>query len=122
MTDAERALPVYLEALEEEGLGDVDVIIRMAGCPNSCSRPPTAEIGIYGFGKNGHVIQVGGSREGTRVGKILYEKVSGDQMIPALKGIVRAIRDHNPERLPAGEFLHLTPVEDLRRLVGLESA
>jgi sulfite reductase (ferredoxin) len=117
MTDAERVLPVYIQALEEEGLGDVDVIIRMAGCPNSCSRPPTAEIGIYGFGKNGHVIQVGGSREGTRVGKILYDKVSEAQMIPVLKGIVRAIRDHKPEGLPAGEFLHETPVDELRRLV-----
>ena len=117
MTDAERVLPVYIEALEEEGLGDVDVIIRMSGCPNSCSRPPTAEIGIYGFGKNGHVIQVGGSREGTRVGKILYDKVSEEQMIPVLKGIVRAIRDHKPEGLPAGEFLHEIPVEELRRLV-----
>jgi sulfite reductase (ferredoxin) len=120
MTDAERILPVYIEALEEEGLGDVDVIIRMAGCPNSCSRPPTAEIGIYGFGKNGHVIQVGGSREGTRVGTVLYERVSEDQMIPVLKGLVRAIRDHNPERLPAGEFLYRTPVEALRQLVGFE--
>ena len=117
MTEAERVLPHYIEALEKDGLGDVNVIIRMAGCPNSCSRPPTAEIGIYGFGKNGHVIQVGGSREGTRVGKVLYEKVSEDEMIPVLKGIVRAIRDHNSEQLPAGDFLHQTPVEELRRLV-----
>jgi sulfite reductase beta subunit-like hemoprotein len=36
------------EELEREGLGSVDVMIRMAGCPNGCSRPPTAEIGIVG--------------------------------------------------------------------------
>jgi len=51
MTHAERVLPRYLAELEHVGLTDVDVIIRMAGCPNSCSRPPTAEIGIVGYGK-----------------------------------------------------------------------
>jgi sulfite reductase (ferredoxin) len=120
MTDAENILPAYVSAIEAAGLGSVDVIIRMAGCPNGCSRPPTAEIGIYGYGKNDHVIQVGGSREGTRIGKVLFERVPEGKMKPVLVGIVRAIRDHNPEGLPAGEFLWETPVEDLRRLVGVE--
>jgi sulfite reductase (ferredoxin) len=120
MTDAENILPAYVAALETAGLGSVDVIIRMAGCPNGCSRPPTAEIGIYGYGKNDHVIQVGGSREGTRIGKVLYERVPEGKMKAVLVGIVRAIRDHNPERLPAGDFLWETPIEDLRRLVGVE--
>ena len=119
MTDAERLLPVYMSALEEAGLGEVDVIIRMAGCPNVCSRPPTAEIGIYGYGKNDYVIQVGGARDGTRLGKILYERAPGEEMIAILKGLVQAIRDSNPEGLPAGEFLHHTPAEQLRRLVGI---
>lgn len=120
MTDAEKVLPDYLAELEAQGLGEVDIIIRMAGCPNSCSRPPTAEIGIYGYGKNDHVIQVGGSREGTRIGKVLYERVPEEQMVRVLSGLLRAIRDHNPDALPAGEFLHRTPELELRRLVGVE--
>ena len=68
MTHAERALPRYLAELEREGLGTVDVMIRMAGCPNSCSRPPTAEIGIIGYGKNDYVVMVGGARDGSRDG------------------------------------------------------
>lgn len=119
MTEAERILPYYVRALEEAGLGEVDVIIRMAGCPNVCSRPPTAEIGIYGYGKNDYVIQVGGARDGTRLAKILYERAPGEQMVAILKGLVQAIRDSNPEGLPAGEFLHRTPAEELRRLIGV---
>ena len=118
MTDAEHLLPHYIRSLEEAGLGDVDVIIRMAGCPNSCSRPPTAEIGIYGYGKNDYVIQVGGARDGTRLGKILYERALGEHMVAILKGIVQAIRDSNPDGLPAGDLLYRTPVEELRRLIG----
>ena len=118
MTEAENVLPSYIEALEREGLGDVDLVLRMAGCPNSCSRPPTAEVGIIGYGKNDHMIQVGGSREGGRIGKVLYERVPEDQMIPVLIGIFRAVRDHNPDGLPTGEFLDRTPLEELRQLIG----
>lgn len=120
MTDAERAVPGLCEAVEAAGLGDVDVVMRIAGCPNHCSRPPTAEIGVTGFGKNAHMIAVGGSREGTRVARVLYEKISSEQMVPVLIGLLRAIKHENPERLPAGEFLHRTAPERLRALVGVE--
>ncbi|MEX2205914.1 MAG: NADPH-dependent assimilatory sulfite reductase hemoprotein subunit [Myxococcota bacterium] len=120
MTEAERAIPGLCEAVEAAGLGDVDVVVRMAGCPNHCSRPPSAEIGITGFGKNAHLIAVGGSREGTRIAHVLYEKISSEQMVPALVGILRAIKTENPEGLPAGEFLHRTPPDVLRKLVGIE--
>jgi sulfite reductase beta subunit-like hemoprotein len=120
MTDAERAIPGYCDAVEAAGLGDVDVVVRMAGCPNHCSRPPSAEIGITGFGKNAHMIAVGGSREGTRIASVLYEKISSEQMVPVLIGLLRAIKESNPAGLPAGEFLHRTPREELRALVGIE--
>ena len=55
----ERSCRAGSTAIEAAGLGDVDVVIRMTGCPNSCARPPTAEIGIFGYGKNDHVMLVG---------------------------------------------------------------
>jgi sulfite reductase (ferredoxin) len=120
MTDAENSLPGYLDAVEAEGLGDVDVVIRISGCPNSCSRPPSAEIGIVGYGKEDHVIQVGGSREGTRLGRVLYPRVPESDMSQVLIGLLRAIRDANPDGLPAGEYLHRTPLEQLRETVGYQ--
>ncbi len=120
MTDAENVLPSYMDAIEAAGLGDVDVVIRMTGCPNNCARPPTAEIGIFGYGKNDHVVLVGGSREGTRLAKVLYQRISGEKMIPALVGLLRAIREHNREGLPVGEFLYRADPAALRSLVGIE--
>jgi sulfite reductase (ferredoxin) len=114
MTHAERALPRYLAALEHEGLGEVDVIIRMAGCPNSCSRPPTAEIGVIGYGKNDYVLMVGGARDGSRLARVLYPRLSEHELIAALKYLVRSIHDRNPRRLPAGDYLHQTPDEELK--------
>ncbi|MHC4224600.1 MAG: assimilatory sulfite reductase (NADPH) hemoprotein subunit, partial [Planctomycetota bacterium] len=122
MTEAETILPKYFDAIEEAGLGDVDVVVRMTGCPNNCARPPSAEIGIYGYGKNDHVILVGGSREGSRLARELYPRLPGEQMIPALVGLFRAIKEHNSEGLPAGDFLHGTDPELLRKWVGLEEA
>jgi len=119
MTHAEGVLPRYIDAVEEAGYGDMDVVVRMTGCPNNCVRPPTAEIGIYGYGKNDHVILVGGSREGTRIAETLYPRLPEEKMIPALVGLFRAIREHNTEGLPPGEFLHRTDPEQLRAWVGL---
>ena len=120
MTDAENILPSYLDAIEAEGLGDLDVVIRMTGCPNNCARPPSAEIGIYGYGKNDHVVLVGGARNGSRLAHVLYERIPGEQMIPALVGLYRAIKERNPEGLPPGEFLHRTDPAELRSWIGLD--
>ena len=119
MTDAEGILPEYFSALEAEGLGDVDVVIRMTGCPNNCARPPSAEIGIYGYGKNDHVVLVGGARNGTRLAHTLYSRISEEKMIPALVGIFRAIQDRAGDT-PAGDFLHETDPGTLREWVGVE--
>ena len=67
------------------------------------------------------MIMVGGSREGTRIAQVLYPKISSEQMVPVLIGLLRAIKTQNPEGLPAGEFLHRTPPERLRALVGVEA-
>jgi len=120
MTEAERILPGWIDGIEAAGLGDVDVVIRMTGCPNNCARPPTAEIGIFGYGKNDHVVLVGGSREGTRLAHELYARLPGERMVETLVGLLRAIRTRNPEGLPAGELLHRTPPERLREWVGVD--
>jgi sulfite reductase (ferredoxin) len=118
MTDAENILPHYLDSIEAAGLGDVDVVIRMTGCPNNCARPPSAEIGIFGYGKNDHVILVGGARNGERLAHTLYARIAGAQMVPALLGILRAIREHGAGQ-PAGDFLHRADPAQLRAWVGV---
>jgi sulfite reductase beta subunit-like hemoprotein len=120
MTEAEHAIPGLADAIEAQGLGEVDVVVRMAGCPNHCSRPPSAEIGITGFGKNAHVIRVGGSRAGDRIAKVLYEKVGSEQLADIVAGLLRAVRDHANGQAP-GDFLDQTPEDRLRGWVGVEN-
>jgi len=120
MTDAEQAIPSYVEALEQAGLGEVDAVLRVAGCPNSCSRPSSAEIGIIGYGKNDHKILVGGSRQGTRLARILYERVPDEDMERVLVGLFRALRDHKGANQSAGDFLHETPDSELKKRIGYD--
>jgi sulfite reductase (ferredoxin) len=120
MTDAENILPRYIDAIDAAGLGDVDAVIRMTGCPNGCARPPTAEVGIYGYGKNDYVILVGGSREGTRLAHVLYARLSEERMEEALVGLFRAVRERNGDGLPVGEFLHRADPAELRSWIGVE--
>jgi sulfite reductase beta subunit-like hemoprotein len=122
MTHAEGVLPHYIDAIDAAGLGGVDVEIRMTGCPNHCARPPSAEIGIFGYGKNDHVILVGGSRNGMRIGKVLYERISEEQMIPALVGLLRAIETRAPAGVSAGDWLWETDAAVLRGWIGVEGA
>jgi sulfite reductase (ferredoxin) len=118
MTDAENILPHYIDAIDAAGLGDVDAVIRMTGCPNGCARPPTAEVGIYGYGKNDYVILVGGSREGTRLAHVLYARLSEERMEETLVGLFRVIRERGAG-LPAGEFLHRADPAELRSWIGV---
>ena len=119
MTDAENILPHYFDALEAAGLGDVDLEVRMTGCPNNCARPPSAEIGIFGYGKNDHVLLAGGSRRGTRLASVLYPRISEEQMVPALVGLFRVVKERCPAGTPPGDWIAATDFAQLRTWIAL---
>jgi len=122
MTDAETILPTWMDELEAAGLGDVPVEIRMTGCPNNCARPPSAEIGIFGYGKNDHVVLVGGSKRGDRIARTLYARVPGEQMVGVLGGLLRAVKERVPAGIEPGDWLWDQDPEELRSWVGVVDA
>ena len=64
--------------------------------------------------KNDYVVMVGGARDGSRLARVLYPRLSEHELIEALKHLVRAIRDRNPNQLPAGDYLDQTPDTELK--------
>ncbi|NJP04456.1 MAG: NADPH-dependent assimilatory sulfite reductase hemoprotein subunit [Chloroflexaceae bacterium] len=84
VAESERFLPDVVSQLEALGHGDDRVWIRMSGCPNSCSRPTTAEIGIIGRSLDLYNIYVGGSFAGTRLAQIYQTDVRGQDLAPLL--------------------------------------
>ena len=47
----------------------------MTGCPNGCSRPYMAEIGLVGDGPNSYQLYLGGSANQTRLAEVYMERM-----------------------------------------------
>lgn len=62
VTEAERGLPDVNRRiralLTRLGMADEQLVIRMTGCPNGCSRPYMAELGFVGDGPNSYQVCV----------------------------------------------------------------
>jgi sulfite reductase beta subunit-like hemoprotein len=84
VAESERYLPGVIGELEARGYGNERVWIRMSGCPNACSRPPTAEIGIVGRSLGLYNVYVGGSFEGTRLAKLYRADVRSANLVDML--------------------------------------
>ena len=92
ITEAERRLPGLVTELERRGFGNEAVVMRMAGCPNSCSRPPVAEIGLIGKSANGYNVYVGGSASGTRLAQLYQEDVPEGELADLIAELFSAYR------------------------------
>jgi sulfite reductase (ferredoxin) len=89
------------------GLTDDNVpTIRLTGCPNSCARPATGEIGIVGMSLNAYIISVGGNAGATRLNTVHREKVRGEDIAGVLGELFVA---YAADRTPGegfGDFCH----------------
>jgi len=114
MAEAERAMPGFIEGVEAAGHGDADVIIRMSGCPNNCSRPRSAEIGIVGFGADQYQVYTGGCYLGTRLCESLHDKVKGDKLVPVVAALLDIWKAERQEGERFGDFSHRIGADALR--------
>jgi sulfite reductase (ferredoxin) len=77
--EAERVLPDVVDRLEkvlaDTGNTGLPLRLNMTGCPNGCSRPYAAELGIVGRTKKHYDIFVGGSPAGDRLARRLRADV-----------------------------------------------
>lgn len=88
VAESERYLPTLIDALDEKlalnGLDEDDIVIRMSGCPNGCSRPYLAEIGLVGKGPGRYNLYLGAAFEGSRLSKLYAEDLDHDQIVEKL--------------------------------------
>jgi len=108
LSDAERALPDILSDLEplldELGLAEEDIGIRMTGCPNGCARPYTADIGFVGRSPGVYDVYCGGRLAGDRLVDLLGEKVKQEQITALLRPVLEAWRDERRRGEGFGDF------------------
>jgi sulfite reductase (NADPH) hemoprotein beta-component len=109
MAEAERYLPDLvgkIEAiLDENGLLQEPITIRMSGCPNGCSRPYVAEIALTGRAPGKYNLYLGGGFHGERLNRVYAENIGEDRILEILSEKLAAFaKDREPgERF--GDFI-----------------
>jgi sulfite reductase (NADPH) hemoprotein beta-component len=93
LAESERFLPTVVdkleEVLEEVGLKDDDIVIRMTGCPNGCARPYLAEIGLVGRNPGLYNLYLGAAFDGTRLSKLYAENADEAKIIALLTPLLK---------------------------------
>jgi ferredoxin-sulfite reductase len=92
VAESERALPAILENLEAEleelGLRDAPLTVRMTGCPNGCARPYTADLAFVGRSLGLYNIYVGGRLAGDRVVDLYSADVPIAELVTAVRPLL----------------------------------
>ena len=96
LAEAERFLPRLISQLEKVvqnlALANEQITIRISGCPNGCSRPYTAEIGLVGRTPGHYQIWLGGNVANTRLNKLWRDKVAETELPNVLGELLKRFR------------------------------
>ena len=114
LAESERYLPSLIDALEgildQAGLRQDEIVIRMTGCPNGCARPFLAEIGLVGRGPGTYNLYLGAAFDGSRLNKLYRQDIGHDEILAALSPLLQAYAAQRGDGERFGDFLVRTGV------------
>ncbi|MDP1907705.1 MAG: sulfite reductase, partial [Hyphomicrobium sp.] len=73
------------DSLDNAGLKNDEIVIRMTGCPNGCARPYLAEIGLVGRNPGLYNLYLGAAFNGSRLNKLYAEDVDKGRIVGLLE-------------------------------------
>jgi sulfite reductase (NADPH) hemoprotein, beta-component len=122
MAEAERYMPSLLTRLEaimeEAGLRDEEIVIRMTGCPNGCARPYLGEIAFTGKAPGRYNLYLGASFTGDRLNQMYRENITEQEILDTLRPIIHQYAKEREEGEHFGDFVvrkgYVKPVYDGR--------
>ncbi|KAF2216854.1 hypothetical protein CERZMDRAFT_64263 [Cercospora zeae-maydis SCOH1-5] len=109
MAESERYLPELITklegALEENGLRQESIVMRMTGCPNGCARPWLAEVAFVGKAFGAYNMYLGGGYHGNRLNKLYRSSIKEEEILAILKPMLKqyALERNDGERF--GDFV-----------------
>jgi sulfite reductase (NADPH) hemoprotein beta-component len=105
LAESERVMPDIITRIErllaEIGLAKEEIIVRMTGCPNGCSRPYTAELALVGRAPGKYALYMGGNESSTRLNRLYKESVKNEDLAAELRPLFTQFAR---ERLGAERF------------------
>ena len=108
MAESERYLPELIskleDCLEENGLRQDSIVMRMTGCPNGCARPWLAEVAFVGKAYGAYNMYLGGGYHGQRLNKLYRSSIAEEEILEIMKSLLKryALERHDGERF--GDF------------------
>lgn len=108
MAESERYLPVIISklesCLEENGLRQDSIIMRMTGCPNGCARPWLAEVAFVGKAYGAYNMYLGGGYHGQRLNKLYRSSIKEDEILAIMKPLLKRYALERKEGERFGDF------------------
>ncbi|MFL6976754.1 assimilatory sulfite reductase (NADPH) hemoprotein subunit [Bacillus inaquosorum] len=109
MAEAERYLPTLLdkveEIIDENGLRDQEITIRMTGCPNGCARHALGEIGFIGKAPGKYNMYLGAAFDGSRLSKMYRENIGEEDILSELRVLLSRYAKERDEGEHFGDFV-----------------
>lgn len=108
MAESERYLPELITKLEstveETGLRQDSIVMRMTGCPNGCARPWLAEVAFVGKAYGAYNMYLGGGYHGQRLNKLYRSSIKEEEILGIMKPLLKryAVERNEGERF--GDF------------------
>ncbi|MGN7940195.1 assimilatory sulfite reductase (NADPH) hemoprotein subunit [Virgibacillus sp. 6R] len=109
MAEAERYLPQLIEKVEEiideNGLREEEITIRMTGCPNGCARPALGEIAFIGKSVGKYNMYLGAAFDGSRLNKIYRENIGEEDILSELRVLLSRYAKEREDGEHFGDFV-----------------
>lgn len=108
MAESERYLPELITkletCLEENGLRQDSIVMRMTGCPNGCARPWLAEVGFVGKAYGAYNMYLGGGYHGQRLNKLFRSSIGEEEILDIMKPLLKRYAQERQEGEHFGDF------------------
>lgn len=108
MAESERYLPVLItkleKCLEENGLRQDSIVMRMTGCPNGCARPWLAEVAFVGKAYGAYNMYLGGGYHGQRLNKLYRSSIQEEEILEIMKPLLKRYALERKEGERFGDF------------------
>lgn len=108
LAEGQRYLPSLITKIEllldNHGLKEEEIIIRMTGCPNGCARPYIAEIGFVGTSSGHYNLHLGGDHQGQRLNKLYKESLDEASILTELDKLFSNFKSGRQNGESFGDF------------------
>jgi len=128
LAESERDLPSILgkfeTVLDEAGLRDNAISLRITGCPNGCCRPYLAEIGFVGKAPGKYALYLGAKYNGTRLNRLFSPSITIDDAVTRLAPIIMRYAKERQDNEGFGDFCdrEILPADATFHSVGTQVA